>query len=166
MNFASIPLAAKLSAGGVAALALLGGAIAGVHLATSSTPAQASSPIVASPTPSAPASPAARAANPAARAVTRAMSTAEAQVLGISAKQLAADLKAGQTVQQLAGAKGLSQDQFRAQLVQDVTPLLDQQVQAGTLTKAQEQAALTRLGKTIPNWTARPRPTPSASPTP
>jgi hypothetical protein len=167
MNLADIPLVAKLSAGGVATLALLGGGIAaGAHLAGATAAASVAAPVVASPTPSA--APATAAQSGAARAARRAEAQAEAQVLGISGTQLGTDLRSGQTVQQLAGAKGLSEDQFRGQLVQAVRPLLDQQVAAGALTAAQEQAALKRLDKTIPNWVRAPakQPAPSPSPTP
>ena len=167
MNLANIPLAAKVYAGAVAAAALLGGGIAaGIHIG-SGTPsaAAAAAPVVASPTPSQ--APAGTAKNGAAQAVRKAALQAEAQVLGISTKQLNADFKSGTTVQQLAAGKGLSQDQFRAQLLQAVRPLLDQEVAAGTLTSAQEQEELQRLGTTIPNWSqvgGAKRPSPSPSP--
>jgi hypothetical protein len=164
MNFASIPLAAKVGAGAIAGLALLGGAAAvGAHLGEGSS-AQASvvTPIVASPTPSGrpAANGTAAAANQAAR---RAALQAEAQVLGISLKELNADIKAGKTVQQLAAAKNLSQDQFRAQFDQALKGMLDKEVAAGTLTSAQEQKAIARLDAAIPNWTqaAKPSPTPT-----
>jgi len=172
MNLATIPLAAKVGAGAIAGLALLGGGAAiGAHLggaaqAASSTTSQ---PIVASPAPSGrpAANGAAAAANQAAR---RAALQAEAQVLGISLKELDADFKAGKTVQALATAKGLSQDQFRTQFQQALKPMLDQAVTNGTLTSAQEQRAITRLGAAIPNWSQvgqgqqAARPSPSATP--
>src|SRR5262249_10126841 len=119
--------------------------------------------------PNASPSPSAAAKDPAAQAVRVAGAQAEAQVLGITPKQLTADLKSGKTVQQLASDKGLSQDQFRTQFQQALKPLLDQQVTAGTLTSAQEQKAIQRLITTIPNWTQapakkQPQPSPSATP--
>jgi membrane-bound lytic murein transglycosylase B len=167
MNLANVPLAAKLGVGAIAGLALLGaGAAAGVHLggtvqASQTSPSQP--PAVASPSPAKPQ------ANGAAQAARRAALAAEAQVLGIKAKELDADFKAGKTVQQLAAAKGLSQDQFRAQFEAALRRLLDQEVTAGTLTQAQEQQAITRLSASIPNWSqvAQPKkPSPSPSPSP
>lgn len=166
MNLANVPLAAKVAAGSIAGLAILGGGAAVGARLSSGVQASAAAPVVvASPTPSS--SPSGRpAANAAAQAARRAALQAEAQVLGISSKQLNADFKAGKTVQQLAAAKGLSQDQFRAQFQQALKALLDQQVTAGTLTSNQEQMALTRLDAAIPNWSqvAQPR-MPSPSPT-
>jgi membrane-bound lytic murein transglycosylase B len=168
MNLANIPLAARVGAGSIAALAALGGgAAAATHLgggtatagATTTTP-----PVVATASPSP--SPSGAARNAAAQAARRAIIQAEAQVLGITAKQLTADLRAGKTVQQLAADKGLSQDQFRTQLQQALKPLMDQEVAAGTLTSTQEQRALQRLATTIPNWSqagaAKPSPSPTA----
>jgi hypothetical protein len=167
MNLANIPLAAKVYAGAVAALALLGGGIAaGVHLGAGSVHVAPAGPVVASPAPSPARAQAVK--NAAAQAVRRAVLQAEAQVLGISTRQLNADLRSGTTVQQLAAGKGLTLDQFRTQLVQAVTPLLDQQVTAGTLTSVQEQMELKRLASTIPNWSqvaGRKQPAPSPSPT-
>jgi hypothetical protein len=169
MNLANIPLTARVCAGAVAALALLGGGIAaGAHLG-GSTAAASVAPVVASPAPT-PSAGATAADRGAAQAVRRALLQGEAQVLGISLKQLGADLKSRQTIQQLATAKGLSEDQFRLQLVQSVQPLLDQQVKAGALTQAQEQKELKRLGTTVPNWSQvagapkQPSPSPSATP--
>lgn len=170
MNFASIPLAAKVGVGAIAGLALLGGGAAvGAHLGGGAgVQASATTPIVASPAPTPPAA-GAVGANAANQAMRRAALQAEAQVLGVSLKQLDADFKAGRTVQQLAAAKGLSQDQFRAQFQQALKAQLDQAVASGTLTSTQEQRALTRLDAAIPNWSqvgkgaaaARPSPTPT-----
>jgi hypothetical protein len=167
MDFASIPLAAKVGAGAIAGLALLGGGAAvGAHLGGGSgAQASASTPVVASPTPTESPAGAASTANQAAR---RAALQAEAQVLGVSPQQLNAELKAGKTVQQLATARGLSQDQFRAQFQQAVKVQLDRAVAAGTLNPAEEQRALTRLDAAIPNWSQAGQPArtaPSPSPT-
>jgi homoserine acetyltransferase len=171
MNLANIPLAAKVGAGAIAGLALLGGGAAvGAHLGgVQASSVTTTGPIVASAAPSGQpaANGAAAAANQAAR---RAALQAEAQVLGISLKELNADFKAGKTVQQLATAKGLSQDQFRTQFQQALKPMLDQAVTSGTLTSAQEQRAITRLDAAIPNWSQvgqaqkAARPSPSATP--
>src|SRR5215469_16298418 len=129
MNLANIPLAAKVYFGAIGGLALLGGGVAiGAHVGGGAQPAS-STAIVASPSPSASASPSAR--NTAAQAVRRAALSAEAQVLGVSPKQLDADFKAGTTVQQLATAKGLSQSEFQAQFQTALKDQLDQEVRAG-----------------------------------
>jgi hypothetical protein len=157
MHFADIPLAAKVGAGAIAALALLGGAVAiGAHLGGGTTSVSASAPAPVTATAQPGQSPAGAAGSAANQAVRRATAQAEAQVLGSTPKQLAADLRSGHTLQQLATARSLSQDQFRTQLVAALKPLLDQEVTAGTLTAAQEQRALQRLATAIPNWTTTP----------
>ena len=170
MNLANIPLAAKVSVGAIGGLALLGtGLAAGAHLGSASAQAPSSTAVVASPEPSQ--SPAAAAKNGAAQAERRAALAAEAQVLGITTKQLNADFKSGTTVQQLATAKGLSQAQFQAQFQADLKTLLDKEVASGNVTQAQEQQALTGLGRAVPNWSqvaqgAKKAPSPSPTPTP
>src|SRR6266851_9162730 len=164
MDFARIPLAAKLAVGAIGGLALLGGGVAaGAHLGSGGAQATNSTPVVAAPSPSS--SPAANARTGAAQAMRRAAIDAEAQVLGLTTKQLNADFRSGQTVQQLAAAKGLSQTQFQAQYEPALKGLLDKEVAAGTLTGAQEQQALTRLTAAPPNWDQvaqrTPRPSPS-----
>ena len=167
MNLANIPLAAKVYVGAIGGLALLGGGVAiGAHVGGGARPAS-STAIVASPSPSASASPSAR--NTAAQAVRRAGLSAEAQVLGITLKQLDADFKAGTTVQQLATTKGLTQSQFQMQFQAALKALLDQQVTAGTVTQAQETQALQRLSAAVPNWSqvaGAARKAPSPTPTP
>ena len=169
MNLANIPLAAKIGAGAIACLALLGGGVAaGAHLGGGAQ-ASATSPIVASPASGPSAAPSPGAAGAANQAVRRAALQAEAQVLGVSLQQLDADFKAGKTVQQLAADKGLSQDQFRAQFHQAVQAQLARAVAAGTLTSEQEQRALTRLDASIPNWSqvgqgAKSKPSPTPTP--
>jgi hypothetical protein len=169
MNLANIPLAAKLSVGAIGGLTLLGGGLAlGAHLGNGSVQATNSgtTAVVGSPAPSA--SPGAARANPATQAARRAAAAAEAQVLGVTAKQLNADFKAGKTVQQLATAKGLSQAQFQTQYQAALKTQLDQAVAAGTMTQAQEQQAIKRLTTSVPNWdrvgAARPSPSPTATP--
>jgi uncharacterized protein YidB (DUF937 family) len=168
MTLPNLTLAAKLGVGAVAALALVGGGTAaGLHLAGTTSSASTAPVVAASPAPPSPRGAAGTQQQAANRAVRQAVLQGEAQILGITSRQLSADLKQGTTVQQLAAQKGISQQQFQAQLVQDVQPLLDREVGAGTLTQAQEQQALKRLGKTIPNWTAAPKKAqPSTSPSP
>ena len=168
MNLASIPLAAKIYVGAIGGLALLGGGVAiGAHLGGGAQPTS-STAIVARPTPSASPSPGAR--NAAAQAVRRAALSAEAQVLGVTLKQLDSDFKAGKTVQQLATAKGLTQAQFQAQFQTALKTLLDREVAAGTVTQTQETQSLQRLTAAVPNWSqvggTAARKAPSPTPTP
>jgi cell division septum initiation protein DivIVA len=170
MNLADIPLAAKVSVGAIGGLVLLGGGIAaGAHLGNGGVQASSSSAVVATPSPIPSAS--ARARNTSAQVVRKAALAAEAQVLGVTTKQLNADFKSGTTVQQLATAKGLSQAQFQTQFQAALQSQLDQAVSAGTVTQAQEQQAVKRLTAAIPNWSqvggaARKTPSPSPTPTP
>lgn len=166
MNLANVPLAAKLTAAGIGAMALIGGGVAvGAHLGGDSGTTGSLTPVVASPAPSQ--SPAAGAArNGAAQAARRAAVAAEAQVLGVTPKALNADFKAGKTVQQLAAAKGLTQAQFQTQYTPALQTMLDHAVSAGTITQAQEQQAMKRLTASIPNWSQVAQPKAAASPTP
>jgi len=168
MNLANIPLAAKVYVGAIGGLALLGGGVAiGTHVGGGAAQPASSTAIVATPRPAASPSPGAR--NTAAQALRRAALSAEAQVLGVTLKQLNADFKAGTTVQQLATAKGLTQSQFQAQFQTALKALLDKEVTAGTVTQAQETQALGRLTAAVPNWsqvagTARKAPSPTPTP--
>jgi hypothetical protein len=167
MNLANIPLAAKVYVGAIGGLALLGGGVAiGARMDTGSAQPTSSTAVVGSPPPAA--SPSPNATNAAAQAVRRAALSAEAQVLGVTLKQLNADFKTGTTVQQLATAKGLTQSQFQTQFQTALKPLLDQLVTAGTVTQTQETQALRRLGAAIPNWSqvGGTRKAPSPTPTP
>lgn len=96
---------------------------------------------------------------------------AAAAALGVTPAQLMADLKQGQSLQDVANAHSpkISEAQFRAALIQNLTPALDQAVTSKTLTKAQETMILQRLQTgALPLWArAAKRPvTPSNSATP
>jgi hypothetical protein len=104
----------------------------------------------AEPSPAASPGPAA-AGSPAARAARAAVVTAEAEVLGLKPRDLAAELRQGTTLHRIADQRGISQVDFQARYTTRLTAVLDQQVRAGNLTAAQEQQALQRLG-TLPNW--------------
>lgn len=111
----------------------------------------------------------ARAGNPATRVVNMAVVGAESQVLGITAAELTMGLRQGITVHQLADKKGINQTDFQAQFQTDVKGILDQGVQQGQLTPQQEQQALKRLSKGVPNWDqvpARQKSPGSPSPSP
>jgi hypothetical protein len=90
---------------------------------------------------------------------------AEAQVLGITTRQLTLDMRQGLTIHQLADKQGISQADFQARFQTDLKAIMDQSVQQGQLTAQQEQQALTRLSRGVPNWD-QPRPRAQASPSP
>lgn len=157
----------KLAVGALGATVVAVGVVAitasaaGVHLG-GAAPAPAATANGPSPAPSA--SPNRAAANPAARTMNQAAAQAEAQVLGIQPQELARDLRQGTTVHQLADRKGIAQTDFQARFTKALTALLDQDVQAGKLTAAQEQQYLERLGTAIPNWDQAPGARPTATP--
>jgi hypothetical protein len=92
---------------------------------------------------------------------TQALMTAAASALGITTDQLKADLKSGMTLSQIAAAQKppVTQDQFRARLIANLKPLLDQAVTDKKLTGDQEQKILQRLQTgPIPFWDRPNRP--------
>lgn len=93
-----------------------------------------------------------------------------AKTLGISSSELQTDFKNGQTLEQIAAAKGMDESAFRTKLVANVKADLDPMVASGKLTQAQETAILNRLQTgPLPFWNrtvkpgARPSPAPTAS---
>ena len=148
----------KLAVAALGALVLAGGVLAVTAAATglyrgspSSRPTMAATPsTAASPGPAGARS--GNAANQGVKAARQAVLQAEAQVLGMRPKDLAAQLKQGTTVHQLADQKGIAQADFQGQFSKDLTAILDQDVQKGALTSQQEQQALKRVGSTVPNW--------------
>ena len=95
-----------------------------------------------------------------------ALITASASALGVTPDALRADLKKGMSLSQVAAAQkpAVTEAQFRARLIANLTPLLDKAVAEGKLTKARETAILQRLQSgPIPLWN---RPTkPASAPT-
>jgi polyhydroxyalkanoate synthesis regulator phasin len=61
-----------------------------------------------------------------------------AKVLGISSDQLRQDLRGGQTLQQLASAKGMDTSTFQNKVADQVKTDLDPKVKSGDLTQSQE----------------------------
>lgn len=167
-NLLALPAWIKVAAGAAAGLLLVGGtagltaAVMGAHPWSGAAQKAATSSPAASPPP-ANASP-----SPATKALNTAVLQAEAQVLGLQPTELRADIRSGTAVQTLASQKNLTEAQFQTQLTADVKPLLDQDLRQGTISSAQEQSTLTRLGKRIPHWkpgpTARAKPSPSPTP--
>ena len=88
---------------------------------------------------------------------------AAASALGLSVDQLQADLKAGQSLSEVAKARNVSEADFRTKLIANLKPSLDAAVTNKALTSAQEQAILTHLQTgELPLWNAsRPKPSPS-----
>jgi len=78
-------------------------------------------------------------------AAIKAYVSAAASALGVSEAQLTADLKAGQTLSQVAQAQGVSEDQFKSKVVAALKPELDAAVTAGKITQAQEDKLLAKL---------------------
>ena len=144
-------IAAKTVGAGTAA-ALLSLAVAGGL-------AQAAAP---SPTPKPAAS--AKQAVPDRRLVARAVFESEADVLGITAKALRADLKQGQKVSDLARGKGMTKEQFAAKLGVSVRPRLQQLVDHKVITQAQADKVIDSISKGhIPFWNGpHPRKTSAA----
>ncbi|MBO0687505.1 MAG: hypothetical protein J2P45_30510 [Candidatus Dormibacteraeota bacterium] len=170
-NLLALPAWIKLAAGAAGGLLLVGGAagvtaaVMGAHPWSGAEQTAASSSPAASP--SAAATPHAS-PSPATKALSAAVLQAEAQVLGLQPKQLRAAIRSGTTLQTLASQQNLTESQFQAQLSVDLKPLLDQDLQQGTISSAQEQSTLNRLGRRIPNWNRTPAAgaKPSPSPTP
>ena len=80
---------------------------------------------------------------------------AAAKSLNLTTAELKADLANGQTLHQIATSRGITEAQFRAALIRNLTPVLDQAVTQGKLTKTQETEILQRLQTgPIPFWDA------------
>jgi len=94
--------------------------------------------------------------------------SAAATALGISQPELMTDLKGGQSLSQIAAAQKVTEADFRAKLIANLKPTLDQAVADKKLSEAQEQTLLDRLQNgALPLWsTSLRRPKPAASPTP
>ena len=93
---------------------------------------------------------------------------AAASALGVTPAELQSDLKAGQSLSEVAAAHNVSEADFRTRLIANLQPLLDTAVKNGKLTSTREQALLNRL-KTgpLPLWTRPSRPNaPGATATP
>lgn len=137
---------AKLVLGGGGAALLTAGA-----LAAGAPAAFAAAPSPAAAAPKAGAGDSSRHA--AMRLIRRAEFVSEAQVLGVKPKDLRADLKNGQTVEQLAQAKGMDKSQFETALVAALKPRLDALVDRGAVTRGQADAAIDRIQKGhVPFW--------------
>jgi hypothetical protein len=81
---------------------------------------------------------------------------ASAQVLGMKPEELVKALKAGKTLEQLAGAKGMNKDQFADAVVKAIKPLLDKDVDSHRLTRAEADRVVKALQSgRIPWWNGR-----------
>jgi hypothetical protein len=168
----NLPAPLKMAVGGLGGVVVAIGVVVitasalGVDLTGAAHPAPgAVTAVTAAPTASP--RPGAGQANPAARALNQAVVEAEAQVLGMQPRDLSASLRQGTTVHQLAMQRRLGPADFQAAFQRDLRALLDRDVQQGTLTAAQEQAALRRLDSRLPpNWDLVQGARAGATPTP
>jgi hypothetical protein len=97
----------------------------------------------------------------------QALLSAAASALGITDATLKSDLAKGMTLSQIAAAQHVTEAQFRAKLIANLTPLLDKAVADKLITPAQEKKIINRLQKgPIPLWNKAPRPTTAAGTTP
>ena len=137
--------AVKIAGAGAAA------AIISLGIAGNLAQVSAASP---SPSPSAAAKAAPTAADRAdRRAVRLAVVESEADVLGITVKQLRADLKAGQKVSDLARDKGMTKEQFATKMLVSLKPRLEQLVEHKVITQARADRVVDRISKGhIPFW--------------
>jgi len=71
-----------------------------------------------------------------------------AQILGMTSEELQTQLKAGTTLEQIAGNKGMTLEQLKEKLLANTKTELDNQVSQGKLTAEQAQSMLTRLQNT------------------
>jgi hypothetical protein len=99
-------------------------------------------------------------------AYTQQVLAAAASALDMTPAQLMADFGKGMSLSQIAAAHNppITEDEFRAKLIANLTPLLERAVSNGKLTSAREQQIINRL-KTgpIPFWNTAPK-HPAASP--
>ncbi|MDR3577642.1 MAG: hypothetical protein P4L50_27570 [Anaerolineaceae bacterium] len=74
-----------------------------------------------------------------------------AKALGISLTTLQSDLKAGQTLTDIAKAQNMDYATFKAAVMGDAKTTLDAAVKSNTITAAQEQTELSRLSTILDN---------------
>jgi uncharacterized protein YidB (DUF937 family) len=109
--------------------------------------------------------PGAGAANAALAKVMQAYLAAAASALGMQPADVAAALKSGTSLSELAQQKGVSESDFRSKLIAALQPQLDQAVSQGQLTKEQESEILQRLQTgPLPDWAKAAKPKASPSP--
>jgi uncharacterized protein YaiL (DUF2058 family) len=87
------------------------------------------------------------------RAIRRAVLESEADVLGMTATTLRADLRLGQKVSDLAMDKGMTKEQFETKLLALLKPRLEALVEQKAITQAQADKAMDRISKGyVPFW--------------
>ncbi len=87
------------------------------------------------------------------RVVRLAVVESEADALGITVKQLRADLKAGQKVSDLAKDKGITKEQFASTMLVSLKPRLEQLVAHKVITQARADRVVDHISKGhIPFW--------------
>ena len=87
------------------------------------------------------------------RAVRLAVFESEADLLGITPKQLRDDLRHGEKVSDLARDKGMTKDQFAARLAVNLRPRLEVLVEHKVITQARADKVIDRISKGhVPFW--------------
>jgi len=71
-----------------------------------------------------------------------------AEILGLTSDELQTLLKAGKTMEQITGDKGMTLEQLKEKWLAEVQAELDSQVSQGKLTAEQAQEMVTRLQST------------------
>jgi hypothetical protein len=146
----NVPFLAKLGGAAAGGLLLVGGL---------SVPAFAASTPSPSPSVTAPGSPSHAGHNDRRqdrRVARRDYLEASAQVLGMKPEDLAKALKSGQTLSQLAAAKGMNKDQFADAVTKAIKPLLEKSVDNHQLTQREADRIVDALSKgRLPWWDGR-----------
>ncbi|HEX4213998.1 MAG TPA: hypothetical protein VIA06_11835 [Candidatus Dormibacteraeota bacterium] len=144
--------AAAIAAGGAGFFALTGGfdqlTLTGPSSGPSAVVVSTTSP---SPTPSAGATPAPTSPREELRIL---VLSSEAEVLGVSSRQLAADFRSGMTLSQLAGQKHLSRTSFQDAFCRNLDTDLVGAVGHGLITQQQASRFEAYYRTRLPHWTA------------
>jgi hypothetical protein len=91
--------------------------------------------------------------------IARAVSEAEADVLGMKPEALRDALRHGKSVEELARDRGMNKDQFADRLKTSLRPRLEKLVDSHKITQAQADTGLDQVAKgQIPGWERLRRP--------
>ena len=78
-------------------------------------------------------------------AALRLVSAAAAEVIGVAPSDLTAQIRSGQSIEQVAQQHGITADDLKTRIIANVKSRLDQQVAAESITSQQESMELQRL---------------------